>query len=97
MKRGSSPRVEENEDILVMSIRLESGRFSSEIRVPLFANEADKERFVEQWFKMMEAGIACGRSHRNTVEDMKRGMRDDNSKHRGDESDAQGTDDSEDS
>lgn len=57
--------IDEKDDELIMSIRLKSGRFASEIQVPLFATDAERQDFVAAWFKMMEAGIRCGNEHRS--------------------------------
>lgn len=56
--------VPEEEDALIMSIKLRSGRFESSISVPLFTTDAERQAFVESWFKMMEAGIKCGNEYR---------------------------------
>lgn len=50
---------EAEDDVLVMSLRLKSGRFESSISVPLFASEEDKRRFVDSWLALMEAGLRC--------------------------------------
>lgn len=49
----------DEDDILIISLRLKSGRFESEISVPLFAAEADKRRFIDAWLGLMEAGLQC--------------------------------------
>lgn len=54
----------EEDDSLILSVRLASGRFESSIQVPLFATDAEKEAFVDAWMKLMEAGVRCGREHR---------------------------------
>jgi hypothetical protein len=60
--------IEEKDDMLIMSVRLASGRFESSIQVPLFATEDEKREFVDQWCGLMLAGLKCGQSHRRVKE-----------------------------
>jgi hypothetical protein len=62
MARGQP--VGEKDDVLIMSIRLASGRFESSIQVPLFASKEEREEFVAQWLNLMEAGLRCGQQNR---------------------------------
>lgn len=64
-KNAARTEIEEKDDSIILSVRLASGRFESSIQVPLFATDAEKEAFVGAWLKLMEAGIKCGREHRN--------------------------------
>jgi hypothetical protein len=57
-------------DTLIMSVELKSGRFSSSIEIPLFATDDAKKTFIDSWLNLMEAGLQVGRSHRdNTPKD----------------------------
>jgi hypothetical protein len=47
-------------DVLEVRIRLRSGRFESSIEVPLKGTKAQREEFIESWFKLMESGIRIG-------------------------------------
>jgi hypothetical protein len=53
------------DDTVIMSIRLKSGKFHGEIEVPLYASKEERETFVEQWLLMMEAGLKVGQSNRS--------------------------------
>lgn len=46
-------------DVLIMSLRLKSGRFESSIQIPLKSSEAAKRQFMERWLALMEAGLKC--------------------------------------
>lgn len=52
--------VAEKNDVLIVSLRLESGRFESTVRVPLFAKYEDKQEFVDRWLLLMESVLKCG-------------------------------------
>lgn len=55
------PRIiEPEDDTVIMSIKLRSGRFESSIEVPLFATEEEKKEFVEKWLDLMAVGIKIG-------------------------------------
>jgi hypothetical protein len=53
--------IEDAADMIILSIRLKSGRFEGSIQVPMNCTEEERQQFVESWFKMMEAGLKCGR------------------------------------
>lgn len=58
----------DEEDSVILSVRLASGRFESSIQVPLFCTDAEREKYVGAWLNLIEAGIKCGSEHRNKVE-----------------------------
>lgn len=62
-KEEHDQMVDEN-DTIIMSIKLRSGRFESLIEVPLYSDDQDKKNFIEQWLLMMEAGLKIGRANR---------------------------------
>lgn len=47
-------------DVVVLSVSLESGRFKSEMRVPLFGEPEDKQKAVEAWCDFMTAAFRIG-------------------------------------
>ncbi len=47
-------------DVVILSIALNSGRFHSEVRVPLLANSADKESTIYKWLEMMKMAFDVG-------------------------------------
>jgi len=51
--------VKDEEDILIISLRLKSNRFESTIQIPLFAPDEQKKDFVEAWLNLMEMGLKC--------------------------------------
>jgi DNA polymerase IIIc chi subunit len=44
-------------DNLVISLRLESGEFLSELRMPIPTTEKDRKRAVERWLDFMATGF----------------------------------------
>ena len=56
--------IAEEDDVIILSVRLRSNRFEGSIQMPLFASDEERAVFVDSWFKMMEAGLRCGRSRR---------------------------------
>lgn len=67
MVKQRPPAVEQTDpedDSIILSIRLASGRFESSIQVPLFVTDEERAQFVDNWLNMMEAGIKCGRGRR---------------------------------
>ena len=62
-KEERDQMIDEN-DTIIMAIKLRSGRFESSIEVPLYSDDADKKNFIEQWLLMMEAGLKIGRANR---------------------------------
>jgi hypothetical protein len=66
--RGGSHRIDpvirDEEDTVILAVRLKSGRFESSIECPLFASDKERQNFVDAWLKMMEAGLKMGRSNR---------------------------------
>lgn len=61
LKQGE---IAQEDDSIIMSIKLKSGRFESSIEVPLFATDEERKEFVNQWLNLMEAGLRCGHQHR---------------------------------
>ena len=52
---------EDNEEVLVITARLKSGRFESSIQIPLMSSsKQEQDVFVESWLALMAAGIKCG-------------------------------------
>jgi len=49
-------------EVVVMTVRLKSGRFESSVELPLNCSDAEKKRFVESWLALMSAGLQCGLS-----------------------------------
>lgn len=54
----------EDDVSLIMSVKLSNGHFESSVEVPLVCTDDEKRAFVDAWLKLMEAGIACGRTQR---------------------------------
>lgn len=48
------------QDAIVLSCRLKSGLFESQIEVPLYATREEMDRFVMAWLGMMDQGIKIG-------------------------------------
>jgi hypothetical protein len=51
---------EEQTDIVVLSVALQSGRFKTELRVPLFGAPAEKEDAVKDWLTFIETAFRIG-------------------------------------
>ncbi len=56
--------VKDEDDVLIMSLRLASGKFESSIQVPLHASDEEKKAFIDSWLTVMEAGLRCGSGRR---------------------------------
>lgn len=54
------PSIADDDDVLIVTARLRSGRFESSIQVPLMAPDEEKHRFIDAWMTLMEAGVRCG-------------------------------------
>ncbi len=52
--------VEEKEEVLVITARLESGKFESTIRIPLNSSEQQQKEFIESWLALMATGLKLG-------------------------------------
>jgi hypothetical protein len=50
------------DDVLIIEMKLLSGRFSSSIQIPLLSSNDAKREFVAQWLKLMEVGLRCNPS-----------------------------------
>jgi hypothetical protein len=59
MKGEPALPVAEKDDVLIVEVRLRSGRFESKIEIPLMSPDEAKREFIDQWFKLMEAGLKC--------------------------------------
>jgi len=44
-------------DVLVFSIKLESGEFSSDLRMPIPLTEDDRKKAVERWLDFIASGL----------------------------------------
>jgi hypothetical protein len=51
--------VAEEDDVLIMSLHLKSGRFESRIEIPLISSDEAKQGFIESWLSLMAAGLKC--------------------------------------
>jgi hypothetical protein len=51
--------IKEEDDVLIMHLKLASGRFESSIQIPLHSADEDKKKFVEAWLSLMEMGLKC--------------------------------------
>lgn len=49
-------------DFIILSCRLHSGRMESSVQIPLDVDEAQRDKFVAAWVKMMEQCVAAGKS-----------------------------------
>ncbi|MCW1844199.1 hypothetical protein [Prosthecomicrobium hirschii] len=54
-------------DTVILSVSLESGRFKTELRVPLFGAPADTERAMGQWVQFIQTGFAIGATSMDAV------------------------------
>ena len=57
----------EKTDTVILSVALESGRFKSELRVPLFGAPDDTERAMGQWVQFIQTGFAIGATSMDAV------------------------------
>ena len=58
----------DQDDCIILSIKLKSGRFEGTIQVPLYATDKERESFVDQWLRMMESGLQVGAAHKERQE-----------------------------
>ncbi len=58
--KTAAQEIKEVDDMVILSVRLASGRFEGSIQIPLTCTESERNQFVISWMKMMEAGIKCG-------------------------------------
>ncbi len=63
-KRAPAPEVTDEDDSLIVTVRLASGRFESRIEIPLYCTKEERERFVDSWFDLMMAGLKVGSERR---------------------------------
>lgn len=47
-------------DVVILSVALQSGRFKSEMKVPLFGDPAEKQKAVEAWCDFMLTAFRIG-------------------------------------
>lgn len=64
MAKRPQPEVKDEDDSLIVTVRLGSGRFESRIEVPLHCTKEERERFVDSWFDLMVAGLKVGSERR---------------------------------
>lgn len=56
-----APQITPDQDRLIVSARLASGKFSSEISIPLFGTTPEqKEQFIQRWIDLIETGFRLG-------------------------------------
>lgn len=58
---------EDEDDILIMSLRLKSNKFESTIQIPLNSSEESRKNFIESWLNLMEMGLKCSPNKRVKV------------------------------
>jgi|JI10StandDraft_1071094.scaffolds.fasta_scaffold2626580_2 hypothetical protein len=54
-------------DTVILTVALESGRFKSELRVPLYGTEPDRARAMDQWVQFICTGFSIGATSMNAV------------------------------
>lgn len=52
-------------DSIILSCRLKSGKFESSIEVPLYATQAEMNEFAAQWLQMMYLGVKIGQGRKS--------------------------------
>lgn len=52
--------IPEADDVLILSVRLKSGKFESSLQVPLFAGTDAKQDAVDKWLAMIRFGFETG-------------------------------------
>jgi len=56
-----APQIEPDQDRLIVSARLASGKFSSEISIPLFGTTTEqKDQFMQRWIDLIETAFRLG-------------------------------------
>ena len=60
--------VKEKPDSIIMSIKLRSGLFEGSIEIPLDSTKEERDRFIDSWLTMLQAGIKCGETKREAAE-----------------------------
>ena len=58
------PPVNDDNDAIILSCRLKSGKYESSIEVPLYATKEEMNEFTLRWLSMMDAGIKIGQKNR---------------------------------
>jgi hypothetical protein len=48
------------EEVLIFSVKLESGNFESTLRLPLREDKAAMQNIVAQWLTLIETGLKTG-------------------------------------
>lgn len=59
--------MERSPDVLVFSIKLESGDFVSELKMPMPLTEADRKRAVERWLDFIASGLRLNAERMDAV------------------------------
>lgn len=55
------PPIAPEQDRLIVSARLASGKFSSEISIPLLGTTTEqKDQFMQRWIELIETGFRLG-------------------------------------
>lgn len=62
MKRTTDVKLDDRTDIVVFSIALESGRFNTQLKLPLFHNQ-DHLEALGKWFEFVQTGLKIGATH----------------------------------
>lgn len=52
--------ITDENDSIVISVRLRSGKFESQIEIPVNHTKAQCDAFVASWLELMRTGIALG-------------------------------------
>jgi hypothetical protein len=68
MPRGNLSKTvkpESDDDAVILSVALVSGRFESSITVPLHCTDAERKGFIDAWLNLMDAGVKAGKEHRD--------------------------------
>lgn len=56
-----APQITPDQDRLIVSARLASGKFSSEISIPLLGTTTEqKDQFMQRWIDLIETGFRLG-------------------------------------
>ena len=62
--KWAKPPVTDENDAIILSCRLKSGKFESSIEVPMYASQEEMNEFALRWLSMMDAGIKIGQKNR---------------------------------
>lgn len=63
----SEPSKNDLTDTVILSVALVSGRFKSEIRVPLFGDPTTAAAAMGQWVDMIETGFRVGATNMTAI------------------------------